>query len=111
MLQVLGKQQLIMEKFVETPKLFFQLKFQLFIYSRGGQSAAQKEFFAAQTRIENQRFFDILDVFLQVFVIMRPKKPIILTKFSSCGPKTNLGWPPLIYSSIKIMETLKMQIY
>jgi hypothetical protein len=26
---------------------------------------------------------------------MRPKKPIILAKFSSCGPETNLGWPPL----------------
>jgi hypothetical protein len=38
---------------------------------------------------------DILGVFLQIFIIMRPKKPIILGKFSSCGTKTNLVWRPL----------------
>jgi hypothetical protein len=59
-------------------------------YCRGGQPAAQ-------TRIKEQRFFDILGVFLQVYVIMRPKKPIILAKFSNCDPETNLGWPPLFY--------------
>jgi hypothetical protein len=34
---------------------------------------------------------------------MRPKKPIILAKFPSCGPKTNLGWPPLVYSIEKFV--------
>jgi hypothetical protein len=33
-----------------------------FIYFRGGQPAAQKEISAAQTRIENQRFFNILGI-------------------------------------------------
>jgi hypothetical protein len=68
------------------------------VLSSGGQPAAQKEISAAQTRIENQRFFDILGLFLQVFVIMRPKKSIFLAKFSSCGPETILGWPPLVLS-------------
>ncbi len=37
---------------------------------------AQKETFAAQSRIENQWFFVILGVFLQFFGVLRPKKSI-----------------------------------
>jgi hypothetical protein len=56
--------------------------------------------------LENQRFFDILGLFLQVFVIMRPKKSIFLAKFSSCGPETILGWPPLFYTIIFALSTI-----
>ncbi len=50
----------------------------------------------ANLRPRNKNFCGVyFGIFLQVFRIMQPKKPIILGKFSSCGPKTNLGWPPL----------------
>jgi hypothetical protein len=51
---------------------------------RGGQPAAQ-------TRIENQRIFDISAVLPQFFVIVLPKWSIFLAKFSCCGSKTDLG--------------------
>jgi hypothetical protein len=60
------------------------------------QPVAQKEISAAKTRIENYQFFDILGVFLQFFVIMRPKKSTFLADFPNCGPETYLGWPPLV---------------
>jgi hypothetical protein len=41
-----------------------------------GQPAAQTEISAAQSLIENQRFFDILGVYSLFFVIMQPKKSI-----------------------------------
>ncbi len=56
---------------------------------RGGQPAAQNEFSVAQTRFENQQFFDILGVFVSM--------PIFLAEFLICGPKINLGWPPLVW--------------
>jgi hypothetical protein len=56
--------------------------------ARGGISVGQ-------TQIENQRYFDILGVFLQFFVIVRPKKSIFLADFPSSGPETNLSWPTL----------------
>ncbi len=66
------------------------------IQIRGGQPAAQNEISVAQTRIQNERFFYILGVFLQFFGVLWPKKSIFLTYFPSCGPETILGWPPLI---------------
>jgi hypothetical protein len=52
--------------------------------------AAQKLISAAQTRIEIQRFFDILGV------LCGPKSLYFWKKISSSGPETNLGWPPQV---------------
>jgi hypothetical protein len=87
----------------------------IFILTRGGQPAAhgshaaQINISAAQNRIENQRFFDILGVFSQFFVIMWPKKSISLANFSSCDPETNLGWPPLILTELFTLKELRLE--
>jgi hypothetical protein len=56
--------------------------------------AAQKGISAAQSWIENSRFFDILNVFLS-FCQKSAQKVNIFGNFSKCGPETDLGWPPL----------------
>jgi hypothetical protein len=48
------------------------------LYTRGGQPAAQTGISAAQTRIENQRFFDIFGV-IPCFLLL-------------CGPKSQDFW-------------------
>jgi hypothetical protein len=48
------------------------------ILNKGGQPAAQKEFFAAQSCIKNQRFVDILGVFSQFSNV-----PIVTQKINS----------------------------
>jgi hypothetical protein len=60
--------------------------------------AAQIEISAAQTRIENQLFFNILGIFPQFFVfcIMWPQKSRFQINYPCCGPKTDLGWPSLL---------------
>ncbi len=71
------------------------------ILIRGGQPAArgphaaQKRISAAQTWIETRRFFDILGVFHSFYQNLA-QKINIFGNFPKCGPKTDLGWPPLI---------------
>ncbi len=55
----------------------------------------RKKFLRPKLESRISDFLIVFGVFLQFFVIMRPKKPIILAKFSSCRLETSLGWPPL----------------
>jgi hypothetical protein len=61
---------------------------------------AQIEISAAQTRIKNPQFFDILGVFRQFFVIMSDQTVNIFGKFSKLRPRDQFGLatPVLIHS-------------